>query len=293
MGRKRTSAAEDFIHLVARMPWWAGVVLALASWIVLHAIAGRPPNPAAFKPGQMAGPILQTMATGLAFAGQFLVPLLCLVAAAISFWQRRQRTDLMDTVIERPVPQTVQAMDWREFEMLVGEAFRLEGYRVLETGAAGPDGGVDLEVRRGGELYLVQCKQWRAFKVDVTVVRELYGVMAARGAAGGFVVTSGVFTEAAKEFAKGRNVKLVDGGVLLRMVTRVRSAMALSRAMRSAAATAGEDAEPTVPSALIPECPGCRGEMVKREARKGCTAGKSLWGCGRFPACRGTREIPV
>ena len=50
----------------------------------------------------------------------------------------------------------------------------------------------------------------RAFKVGVDVVRELYGVMAARGATGGFVVTSGRFTEEANRFASGRNVTLVD-----------------------------------------------------------------------------------
>ena len=55
------------------------------------------------------------------------------------------------------------------------------------------------------------CKQWKAFKVGVTVVRELYGVMAARGAAGGFVVTSGRFTEEATRFADDRNIRLIDG----------------------------------------------------------------------------------
>jgi restriction system protein len=57
--------------------------------------------------------------------------------------------------------------------------------------------------------FYVQCKQWRAYKVGVEVVRELYGVMAAHGAAGGFVMTSGRFTDAANEFAQGRNMKLV------------------------------------------------------------------------------------
>jgi transposase len=70
-------------------------------------------------------------------------------------------------------------MTWREFEMLVGEGFRLQGYEVTETGGGGADGGVDLVLRKDREKYLVQCKQWKAFKVGVTVVRELYGVMAA------------------------------------------------------------------------------------------------------------------
>ena len=39
------------------------------------------------------------------------------------------------------------------------------------------------------EIPVRQRVQWKAFKVGVDVVRELYGVMAARRAVRGFVVT--------------------------------------------------------------------------------------------------------
>ena len=84
-------------------------------------------------------------------------------------------------------------MGWREFETLVGESFRQQGFVVTETGGSGADGGIDLKLRKDNEVFLVQCKQWRAYKVSVQIVRELFGVMAAQGATGGFVVTSGVF----------------------------------------------------------------------------------------------------
>ena len=42
-------------------------------------------------------------------------------------------------------------------------------------------------------------------------MREFYGVMAAGGATGGFVVTSDVFTDDARAFAAGRNIDLIDG----------------------------------------------------------------------------------
>lgn len=110
-------------------------------------------------------------------------------------------------------------MSWREFEMLVGEAFRLQGYSVVENGGGGgADGGVDLVLTKTGEKFLVQCKQWKAFRVGVDVVREHYGVMAAKGAAGGFVVTSGAFTSEAKAFTDGRNVRLVDGHKLVGLI---------------------------------------------------------------------------
>jgi Restriction endonuclease len=50
-------------------------------------------------------------------------------------------------------------------------------------------GVVDLVLTRPGknvgEKFPVQCKQWRDVKVGVDLVRELYGVMAAKGATGG------------------------------------------------------------------------------------------------------------
>ena len=130
-------------------------------------------------------------------------------------------------------------MSWQDFELLVGEAFRLQGYEVTELGGEGPDGGVDLVLRKGREKFLVQCKQWRAFKVGVAVVRELYGVMAAKGAAGGFVVTSGSFTEEAIAFASGRNVTLVDGPKLFGLIQQAKA--------RSRQPGEGGDARPAAP----------------------------------------------
>lgn len=59
------------------------------------------------------------------------------------------------------LPVDVLELSWQDFEPLNGEAFRAEGFRVRET-EAGPDGGLDLVLHRAGELYLVQCKRWRA-----------------------------------------------------------------------------------------------------------------------------------
>jgi len=37
--RKKTSPLEDFLELIAMLPWWAGVVLALIFYVV--STAGR------------------------------------------------------------------------------------------------------------------------------------------------------------------------------------------------------------------------------------------------------------
>ena len=64
-------------------------------------------------------------------------------------------------------------------------------------------------LRKNGDKYRVQCKQWRAVKVGEPVVRERYGAVQALGATGGIVVTSsGRFTPEALAFAKGRKLQL-------------------------------------------------------------------------------------
>lgn len=285
--RKKSSPAEDLIEVIALMPWWAGVLLAIVSYFWLHGIAVRP---VIVAPGPASLPI-QSIWKGLATAGQYVLPLLCIAGAGVSFWRRRHRNSLVATVVQSDASDALHGMSWREFEVLVSEGFRLQGYRVEETGGGGPDGGIDLVLsrpgRNGREKFLVQCKQWRAFNVSVDVVRELYGVMAARGAAGGFVVTSGRFTEEAARFASGRNVTLMDGPKLHQLIREARSARPPSANTDAAPAPAPA----SKPAAAPPACPACAKPMVRRTARQGANAGRAFWGCTGYPDCRGTRPI--
>ncbi len=281
------------------MPWWVGVLLAIVSYFWLHDVATRP---VVIDPVRPNVP-LQAIWQGLAFGGQYIVPLLCLLGAVVSFLRRRQRKKLVGVVTHSDASDALNDMSWRQFEMLVAEGFRRQGYHVEETGGGGADGGIDLVLfrpsRNGREKFLVQCKQWRAFKVGVDVVRELYGVMAASGAAGGFVVTSGRFTDEAARFANGRNVTLVDGPKLHGLIRQALDAGA-SAADRVApqqppVSPAAVPAQPRpVPSARATSAPACRAcgqPMARRTAKRGANAGREFWGCTDYPACRGTRPI--
>lgn len=225
--KKKSSPAEDMMELVALLPWWAGVALALLSYLLLHRVASQVVI-APLIPGQVGTMMEQTLWKTLATIGQYLLPLLCLGGAAISAYGRNKRRKLVAVVASNKAADALDGMSWQEFELLVGEAFRLQGYQVTDIGGGGADGGVDLMLRKGGEKFLVQCKQWKAFTVDVTVVRELYGVMAANGAAGGFVVTSGRFTDEANKFASGRNVKLIDGPRLFALIKQAKAERGVS-----------------------------------------------------------------
>lgn len=280
--KKKQSAFEDLIDIAAMLPWWVGILLALIAYFVLHHYANAVIAPAA-SVAQMGNVVASQLGKTLAMFGQYLLPFAFLIGAGISAYGRHKRTALFADVQESSSASALNGMTWQEFEMLVGEAFRRKGYAVAETGGGGADGGIDIALRKDGEKFLVQCKQWKAYKVGVTTIRELYGVMAAEDAADGFVVTSGVFTQEAKSFAKGRNINLIGGSELSAMIKNIphqpQAATAL-RTPQSASATT---------AAL--SCPNCGKDMAKRTAKQGANAGKAFWGCSNFPQCRGI--IPI
>ena len=141
------------MELVSMLPWWGGVALALASYVLLHQLA-QPPSGKGLQAGQMGGFAANSLLSALAMIGQFLVPIVCLFGALGSFLARNRRQTLMSNVSQSKSADALNDMSWREFELLVGEAFRLQGYRVSEQGGAGPDGGIDLVLSKGSEKYL-------------------------------------------------------------------------------------------------------------------------------------------
>ena len=152
------------------------------------------------------------------------------------------------------------------------------------------DGGVDLRLHRGGALTVVQCKQWRAWKVGAPRVRDLFGAMMHEGAASAVLVTSGRFTRPALEFARGKPIHLIAGDDLARMVSDV-SAEPRTTAPPQSGASSFDRATTSQVGDSGPACPRCGTEMVTRVARRGKNAGKQFWGCPGFPKCRGTRQI--
>lgn len=276
MARRRQNIVEILVEATSKFPWWVGVALAIAAYIWLHDVASTEVTIVA-RPGQMGQSAVRVILTSLATLGQYVLPFAFLVGAGLSAYGRYKRRALHEQVAASPERSVLDDMTWQQFEALVGEAFRRKGYAVTETGGGGADGGIDLILKRDGETFLVQCKQWKAYKVGVSIVRELYGVMAAKGAAGGFVVTSGAFTEEARAFAVGRNIHLMDRRALHALIRGV------SAPGKTAAIASGGGAAST------PACPVCRSAMVKRTAKRGTNSGNAFWGCSQYPACKGTR----
>lgn len=269
MGRRNNSRADftidDVLAVLVLAPVWVGPMLAIMGFLVLNFIW-----PILFR-GEGESPV--------ASFGPVLAPYWGLAVGAAWFFAELQkfgRRRLLDT---QTGLESIREISWQEFEHLVGEAYRRQGYTIEETGGSGSDGGVDLVLRGRGETVLVQCKQWRARSVGVTTVRELYGVLAAEAADRAILATCGGFTRDAKSFALGKPIQLVAGNELVELV---------HSAQRSRPKTKATQLSPTKTSPATKMCPVCNSSMILRTAKRGANKGKLFWGCSSYPACKAT-----
>jgi len=250
---------RSILDVLITLPWWFNLVLA---GIVYAGLKYYLPTI------EFISPAFQSLiATFSRLAGLFAC--LFVFTAAISAYHAWRKGELLD---RQTSVKSINALPWKDFEYLVGEAFRRQGYKVQDNTGSGADGGIDLVLEKDGQRTLVQCKNWRTSRVSVSTVRELYGVVTAEGAAAGILVCSGRYTKDAVEFAQGKALTLIDGLALARLIGEVQTAPKIKT-------------EPTGTA-----CPVCQSPMVLRTVRRGKQAGKRFWGCSKFPECRGTRD---
>lgn len=186
--------------------------------------------------------------------------------------------------------ELLQGVGWNQFEIMAAEGFRLRGYMVSETGGGGGR-SVDMVLTRGHDHYLVDCKPWRSNAVGVGPLRELHGLMVQRGAAGGVVLTSGVFTPEAIRFAEGHSIQLIDG-TLLRDLLFAREEKTLPVIVRRQGPFLDTTLPPSAWRRRAAPCPVCGGQMVERLQEDGPLAGQRVLGCMHHPLCEGVRELP-
>src|SRR5688500_17511390 len=120
--RKRSTAGEDIVELVALMPWWVGVAAALASFLLMRHLAQGAPPPVTAAASQIGPAISSAIIVGLAKVGQYLLPILCLAGSGLSWYRRRTRLVLLEQAADRSTVAPFADLTWQQFEQLVGEA---------------------------------------------------------------------------------------------------------------------------------------------------------------------------
>jgi restriction system protein len=261
---------KGLLDTIASLPWPVGIILGIIVFASIRYGIGWYFAAGTSSLTQGVVRLLGSNGGLTLFAWMFLA--IFWLGAFVSWLTQRKRAKLLDgqTGLE-----SLSTLSWREFELLVAEAFHRQGYTVEQTGLGGADGGVDIILHKDGRRELVQCKQWRKAQVNVAVVREMWGLAAHHRVDAVKVVCAGEFTPDAKAFAQRKPIELINGSRLADLIREVQGA----RAKRL---------HPITVASAAPSCPVCAAAMTLR--RNGST-GDSFWGCSTYPQCRGTRKM--
>lgn len=258
------------------LPKWFYVVCAVGSYVGLHQLTKI------YAEAEGAA----RLGLQAAYWGQFVVPgLLLLAALFLGRGDVDKRPASRSVKDGRRVPSAsgqhasplkvdpFRTMPEDEFHRLISEFFTRNGFKVEPVPSALGD-GVDLLLSKNSKTFVAQYRHWREHRVGVPMVREQYTVMQAAKASGVYVITTGEFSYKAIQFAEDKNISLIDGLKLRRLVKRN---------------TNGRQAEGE--GGQAPLCPLCAAEMLIRTGSDRDGNDKRFWSCSNYPKCSGTAEI--
>ena len=118
---------EGLLFELSLLPWWVSATIAAVAFVgivyVFPSMSIESPLWAVLVP-------LQSKASYIGIA----VAMLFLLTAVLSFSERRRKKRLLDR--QRNL-DSIRELPWRRFEELVAEAFRRDGYAVIENVGAG------------------------------------------------------------------------------------------------------------------------------------------------------------
>lgn len=263
------------------IPKWFYVVLAVVCYVGFHQLTK-------VLQDSQGGAAVGYMA---AYWAQYILPGLMLIAAVFlgrgesekSKTGRRERAPYQPIAENRSSSagtlvkvDPFRRMSEQDFHNLIKEFFIKNGFAADAVPAALGD-GVDLMLRKSGKIYVAQHRHWREVRVGVPMVREQYTVMQAARANGVFVITTGEFTYKAIRFAEDKNISLIDGAKLRRLVNR-----------QQGLAESGKDENG---NERAPLCPLCAAEMLIRTGTDQAGSEKRFWSCSNYPKCSGSRDF--
>ena len=219
------------------------------------------------------------------FTGRTYLFAAIIIGAGAGFliWRRNQRQlELAASAVSRPpfsfapaasegamVPaELLASLEWKRFEELVAAYYSRTGVVAVRT-KAGPDSAVHIKISWKGEarpFALVQCLAHPMGLVDVTRIQELFAVLTTKDIRRGYVVTTGKFNVAARDFAEEKHITLISGDLLLEKVN------ALPPPVRAELLQQFSVGDYTTPS-----CPKCDAKMVRSDDDP------KIWKCQTHP----------
>ncbi len=214
MTRRLHSFFEEIIALVARLPWWLYLTIALLSFSFFHWYAGLPLE----QTKESSGFLERGISTGLRQAAawaQYLVPLFVFPAALLAMYQKWKRDGLYEGIARNPSADCLNHLSRYDFQFLVAHYFRRRGFDISKV-KVGAEAHAAFLVVKGDEKYLVICESNQIGGPES--VKELHNHVTEIGATGGIAVYSAGFHEDAAAFAKTNIITLLDGTELHRNI---------------------------------------------------------------------------
>ncbi len=185
-----------------------------------------------------------------------------------SFFAKAQPDHQHDSTLS----EQLRAIDWFQFEKLIEAVYRSKNYKVERVDGATPEGGIDLIVENPATRFVVQCKQWKSWKVGVQQIREFLGALADVGVRKGVFITLQGYTEEAKELAGKHGIRILDEAAVLKLLEEV------NWKYNSAILATLVEADK--------RCAKCGSPIALRTATKGKNIGEQFWGCSTYPRCK-------
>lgn len=109
--------------------------------------------------------------------------------------------------------KTTKKSDGHWLESKSAQLLGAMGFRTLNTKSTA-DGGVDIYAFSDAPVisgkYIIQCKDWSQ-PVGEPILRDLYGLIIAEAANKGIVIATSGFTTSAINFARNKQLELIDG----------------------------------------------------------------------------------
>jgi restriction system protein len=180
-------AKRSLFSLLSEQPWWVSILVGMALFVIAQWI---------FPP---------------------VAPFVALpfFALALYFGWKQFGGLSHEQTAERLA--AVRAMAWDEFASLVTAAYRKRGYDV----EAARSSAFDFMLKQQGRITLVQCRRWKVNQVGVGPLKELYEALDKHDAYNGVCVAAGGFSDAARQFAAGKPLALLEGAELAKLLGRL------------------------------------------------------------------------
>ena len=200
----------NIFDFLAQIPWWISVTLSASFYLILKFVV-----PYFESQGHLVSEVHVSL--GPVFAPVVALALLSPVTFSLLRSNRKNKLyELKEEIL------SIQELPWPQFKKLVTEAYRQADYLILDGSAFTIDPKVDLVMRKGANLYLLQCRYWQNKKLGLREVKNLFSLMHDKQASGIFLLTTGVFTNEVRHYAAGKPINLIDGIELVELLGNVR-----------------------------------------------------------------------